>query len=92
MLLECVKSNALGQQETSITLPKPGIQFGLCVSQDVFRGEISVATETQRNLVPKKRMRGNKGLRVCPLVNNEAGSIHLEGRQETQLPADMLEH
>ena len=51
-----------------------------------------MATETQRNLVPKKRMRGNKGLRVCPLVNNEAGSIHLEGRQDTQLPADMLEH
>lgn len=23
-------------------------------------------------------MRGNKSLRVCPVVNNEAGSIHLE--------------
>lgn len=28
--------------------------FGLCVGQDVLRGEISVATETQRNLVPKE--------------------------------------
>ena len=37
-----------------------------------------MATETQRNSVPKKRMRGNKSLRVCPVVNNEAGSIHLE--------------
>ena len=61
-----------------------------CVSQDVFRGEISVATETQRNSVPKKRMRGNKSLRVCPMVNNEAGSIHLERSQKTQLPAQML--
>lgn len=25
---------------------------GLCVGQDVFGGEISVATETQRNVVP----------------------------------------
>lgn len=61
-----------------------------CVSQDVFRGEISAATETQRNSVPKKRMRGNKSLRVCPVVNNEAGSIHLERSQKTQLPAQML--
>lgn len=28
--------------------------FGLCVGQDVLRGEISVATETQRNLVPEE--------------------------------------
>ena len=56
----------------------------------MFRGEISVATETQRNSVPKKRMRGNKSLRVCPVVNNEAGSIHLECGQKIQLPAEML--
>lgn len=49
-----------------------------------------MATETQRNSVPKKRMRGNKSLRVCPMVNNEAGSIHLECSQKTQLPAEML--
>lgn len=74
--------------------PKSGLHYGMflvfCVSQDVFRGEISVATETQRNSVPKKRMRGNKSLRVCPMVNNEAGSIHLECSQKTQLPAEML--
>lgn len=44
----------------------------------------------KRNSVPKKRMRGNKSLRVCPMVNNEAGSIHLECSQKTQLPAEML--
>lgn len=27
-------------------------------------------------------MRGNKSLRVCPTVNNEAGNIHLERSQE----------
>lgn len=38
----------------------------------------------------QRRMRGNKSLRVCPMVNNEAGSIHLEGSQNKQLPDEML--
>lgn len=35
-------------------------------------------------------MRGNKSLRVCPTVNNEAGSIHLERSQEKHTACRMV--
>ena len=42
--------------------PKSGLHYGMflvfCVSQDVFRGEISVATETQEKLGAQKKNEG----------------------------------